>query len=86
MDQPTGFVASGNEKKVCRLVKSIYGLKQAPKEWHKKFDESILDFEFLVNESYKCVYYKDLLTEAESGFADCVNTDPSSRFVEHSKY
>jgi hypothetical protein len=31
IDQPEGFVLSGNEKKVCKLVKSLYGLKQAPK-------------------------------------------------------
>src|SRR5262249_46094582 len=34
MDQPEGFVASGNEHKVCKLVRSLYGLKQAPKQWH----------------------------------------------------
>ena len=31
MEQPEGFVPPGNEKKVCKLVKSLYGLKQAPK-------------------------------------------------------
>jgi hypothetical protein len=31
MDQSKGFVLSGNERKVCKLVKSLYGLKQAPK-------------------------------------------------------
>ncbi|GJT78819.1 zinc finger, CCHC-type containing protein [Tanacetum coccineum] len=30
MKQPEGFVMSGNEHKVCKLVKSLYGLKQAP--------------------------------------------------------
>jgi hypothetical protein len=30
MDQPEGFVLSGNEHKVCKLLKSLYGLKQAP--------------------------------------------------------
>ncbi|KAL0318757.1 UNVERIFIED_CONTAM: Retrovirus-related Pol polyprotein from transposon TNT 1-94 [Sesamum angustifolium] len=32
MDQPEGFVAHGNECKVCKLVKSLYGLKQTPKQ------------------------------------------------------
>ena len=32
MEQPEGFVLLGNEKKVCKLVKSLYGLKQAPKQ------------------------------------------------------
>ena len=31
MDQPNGFVANGQEGKVCKLLKS-YGLKQAPKQ------------------------------------------------------
>ena len=31
MDQPDGFVVSGQEAKVCKLLKSLYGLKQAPK-------------------------------------------------------
>lgn len=38
MEKPKGFVAFGQEKKVCRLVKSLYGLKQAPKQWRGKFD------------------------------------------------
>ena len=35
MEQPEGFSALGQEKKVCKLVKSLYGLKQAPKQWHE---------------------------------------------------
>ena len=27
MEQPEGFIVLGNEKKMCRLVKSLYGLK-----------------------------------------------------------
>ncbi|KAL0442067.1 UNVERIFIED_CONTAM: Retrovirus-related Pol polyprotein from transposon TNT 1-94 [Sesamum radiatum] len=58
MDQPEGFVAHGNERKVCKLVKSLYGLKQAPKQWHEKFDQTILAFGFSVNENDKCIYCK----------------------------
>ena len=32
MDQPEGFVLPGNENKVYKLVKSLYSLKQAPKQ------------------------------------------------------
>ncbi|GKC29071.1 calcineurin B-like protein 4 [Tanacetum coccineum] len=32
MNQPEGFMALGLESKVCRLVKSLYGLRQAPKQ------------------------------------------------------
>ncbi|KAL0290121.1 UNVERIFIED_CONTAM: Retrovirus-related Pol polyprotein from transposon TNT 1-94 [Sesamum angustifolium] len=58
MDQPEGFVAHGNERKVCKLIKSLYGLKQAPKQWHEKFDQTILAFGFTVNENDKCIHCK----------------------------
>ncbi|GJR72475.1 zinc finger, CCHC-type containing protein [Tanacetum coccineum] len=58
MKQPEGFVMPGNEHKVCKLVKSLYGLKQVPKQWHQKFDEVVLSSGFLLNQSDKCVYSK----------------------------
>jgi hypothetical protein len=32
MEQHEGFLVDGQEKKVCKLVKSFYDLKQAPKQ------------------------------------------------------
>jgi hypothetical protein len=32
IDQTNGFIAQGQEDKVCRLLKSLYSLKQAPKQ------------------------------------------------------
>ncbi|KAH9768293.1 Integrase catalytic domain-containing protein [Citrus sinensis] len=58
MEQPEGFVLPGNEKKVCKLVKSLYGLKQAPKQWHEKFDSVILSHGFKHNNADKCIYFK----------------------------
>ena len=58
MEQPEGFVLLGNEKKVCKLVKSLYGLKQAPKQWHEKFDNVILSHGFKHNNADKCIYSK----------------------------
>ena len=59
MEQPEGFSAPGQERKVCKLVRSLYGLKQAPKQWHEKFDYAMLSSGFRINESDKCVYVKD---------------------------
>ncbi|KAJ9559825.1 hypothetical protein OSB04_004985 [Centaurea solstitialis] len=59
MEQPEGYVAPGQERKVCKLVKSLYGLKQAPKQWHQKFDHVMLECGFKINECDKCVYVKD---------------------------
>ena len=40
MIQPEGFV-SKDPNKVCKLQKSIYGLKQASRSWNIRFDEII---------------------------------------------
>ena len=42
IEQTEGFSTRGQEKKVCKLVKSLYGLKQAPKQWHDKFDNIVM--------------------------------------------
>ena len=58
MEQPKGFIMHGHEKKVCKLVKSLYGLKQAQKQWHEKFDSVILSHGFKHNNADKCIYSK----------------------------
>ena len=58
MDQPDGFVANGQEEKMCKLLKSLYDLKQAPKYWYEKFDRTLTSTGFGVNEADKCVYYR----------------------------
>ena len=46
MAQPKGFVMEVKERMGCRLKKSIYGLKQASRQWYLKFDQSIKNFGF----------------------------------------
>jgi hypothetical protein len=42
----------------CHLKKSIYGLKQASRQWYLKFDETIRSFGFKENEEDNCIYAK----------------------------
>nr|GEU59653.1 zinc finger, CCHC-type [Tanacetum cinerariifolium] len=58
MKQLEGFVMPGHESKVCKLKKSLCGLKQAPKQWHQKFDDVVLSNGFSLNQADKCVYSK----------------------------
>jgi len=36
MYQPEGFEVEGKEHMICRLNKSMYGLKEALRHWYKK--------------------------------------------------
>ena len=58
MMQPEGFVDPTNAGKICKLRKSIYGLKQASRSWNIRFDEVVKGFGFIKNEEEACVYKK----------------------------
>ena len=58
MTQPEGFVDPKNPNKVCKLQRSIYGLKQASRSWNLRFDEAVKQFGFIKNEDEPCVYKK----------------------------
>jgi hypothetical protein len=45
MKQPKGFFMEGKEHMGCRLKKSIYGLKQASRQWYLKFNDTIKRFD-----------------------------------------
>ncbi|KAH9671725.1 hypothetical protein KPL70_017462 [Citrus sinensis] len=58
MQQPDGFIQKGQEHMVCKLQKSIYGLKQASRSWNIRFDQAIKSFGFIQNIDEPCVYKK----------------------------
>ncbi|RVW30939.1 Retrovirus-related Pol polyprotein from transposon TNT 1-94 [Vitis vinifera] len=58
MKQPEGFPSSDGEQLVCKLKKSIYGLKQASRQWYLKFHNIISSFGFVENVMDQCIYLK----------------------------
>ena len=58
MVQPPGFERSDQPDRVCKLKRSIYGLKQASRSWNLRFDEVIRDYGYVKNPEEPCVYKK----------------------------
>ena len=58
MQQPKGFIALSQEHMVCKLHRSIYGLKQASRSWNIRFDQVIKLYGFEKSPDEPCVYKK----------------------------
>ncbi|GKA08480.1 retrotransposon protein, putative, ty1-copia subclass [Tanacetum coccineum] len=58
MVQPEGFVNPKFPNRVCKMKRSIYGLKQAYRQWNKRFDNEVKKFGFSQNRDEPCVYMK----------------------------
>jgi hypothetical protein len=58
MDQPKGFIGIGKEDLICKLKRSLYGLKQSPRQWCKRFDSFMLAHDFKRSQYDSCVYIK----------------------------
>lgn len=54
MKQPFGY--DDGSGKVCKLIKSLYGLKQASRCWNKKFTSFISNFDLRASVSDPCVF------------------------------
>ena len=57
MEQPPSFIQNDSSL-VCRLRKSLYGLKQDPRAWYTKMDRFLLDNGFSRCHSDNIVYTK----------------------------
>ena len=58
MTQLEGFVSSERPNQVCKLKRSIYGLKQASRSWNIQFDMTVMEFGFIKNMDEPYVYKK----------------------------
>ena len=62
IEQPEGFIIKGNDDKVYRLKKALYGLKHAPRAWHSKIEA------YFIREGFeKCFSEHTLFTKKEGG-------------------
>ena len=59
MEQLSEFVAQGEIRKVCRLRKSLCGLKQSPRTWFEKFNQAVETFGMQKSKFDHSVFYKN---------------------------
>ena len=58
MKQPEGFVDQNNPNKVCKLKKSLYGLKQSARCWNEKIDSYMKSQGYKQSTADSCIYYR----------------------------
>ena len=58
--QHDGFEVKGKEGQVCLLQRSLYRLKQSPKQWNKRFDQFMMKNECYKSQCDSCSYFKEL--------------------------
>ena len=60
MEQPEGFIDENHPNKVCRLQKSIYGLKQSARCWNSAIDKCVKDSGYTQSDADPCIYSKSV--------------------------
>ena len=60
MQQPQGFEVKSDTEQVCLLKRSLYGLKQSPRQWYRRFDDFMKKQGFNRSNYDWCVYTKSL--------------------------
>ena len=60
MKQPEGYIDEERPNHLCRLNKSLYGLKQAARCWNSSIDTFLLSTEHRKCTADQCVYMKSV--------------------------
>ena len=60
MSLPPGFEEELGRNKVCRLKKSLYGLKQSPRAWFERFGTVVKGFGYIQSQADHTLFYKHL--------------------------
>ena len=58
MDQTEAFVQGRSRRLVFKLTESLYGLRQSPRQWYKKFNSFMVSHNFIINEYDHSIYFK----------------------------
>jgi hypothetical protein len=58
VDQQQGFGTHDRKTHVCILKKSLYGLKQSPREWYSRIGSFLMSLGFTKSKEYPNLYYK----------------------------
>ena len=57
MEQPPGFVVQGESGLICKLHRSLYGLKQSPRAWFNMFSSMVQEFGMIRSAADHSVFY-----------------------------
>lgn len=57
MDQPLGFQDKMKLDHVCRLRRSLYGLRQASRQWYKKIHSTLTTFWFRISHADSSLFH-----------------------------
>ena len=57
MEQPPSFFAQGESGLVCKLQRSLYGLKQSPRVWFSRFSSVVQEFDMIRSAVNHSVFY-----------------------------
>ena len=58
MEQPDGYISNENPDHVCKLKRSLYGTKQAARQWNLRLHEHMVLHGFKRTDADHCIYIK----------------------------